>query len=217
MSEEDRRELIARQHRALYGEQSALYTGNNPTSSQDVRVSSAGAGRGPSPLAFDPFGMQAANASGEGSVQMPPRGDKDVTGGAQEARANSNSPSSSQNPAFALFDNAQQASRTSNSSPGGSPPRQGQKANGAGVAPIGTRPTPNTSQPGAQLSKRATTPLPSPLSYNSYNASEQNGNAATTSAALNPSSTVTDKGVGIWNKGPWGNTPTQGVQASVWG
>lgn len=219
MSEEERRELIARQHRALYGDASSLYNNNNPTSSQDVRVS--GAGRGPSPLAFDPFGMQAANASGESAVQMPPRGDKDATGGAQEVRANSNSsPSSNQNPAFSLFENAQQASRTSNSSPGGSPPRQGPKANGSGVAPIGTRPTANQGQPaGAPLGKRATTPLPSPLGYSSYNASEQNSNAtATSSAALNSSSTVTDnKGVGMWNKGPWANTPTQGVQASVWG
>jgi hypothetical protein len=216
MSEEDRRELIARQHRALYGEQSSLYNTNNPTSSQDVRVQSSGAGRGHSPLAFDPFGMQAQAASSEGSVQMPSR-DKDATGPAQEARANSNSSPSNQNPAFSLFENAQQASRTSNSSPGGSPPRQGPKSNGSGVAPIGTRPTANQGQPaGAPLSKRATTPLPSPLSY-SYNASEQNSHS-TTSASLNPSSTITDKGP-IWgNKGGvWGNTPTQGVQASVWG
>ncbi|KNG46403.1 hypothetical protein TW65_06859 [Stemphylium lycopersici] len=216
MNEDERRELIARQHRALYGETSTLYN-NNPTSSQDVRVQTSGAGRGPSPLAFDPFGMQAQNAAGEGSVQMPPR-DKEVAGGPQDARANStSSPSTGQNPAFNLFD-AQQASRTSNSSPAGSPPVPGQKANGSGVAPIGTRPqNQNLQQPGgAALGKRTNSPLPSPLGYNSYNASEQN-NMATTSAAMNPSSTVTDKGVGIWNNGPWSNTPTQGVQASVWG
>jgi len=223
MSEEERRELIARQHRALYGDSSSLYSNNNPTSSQDVRVS--GAGRGPSPLAFDPFGMQAPNASSEGSVQMPARGEKDAAGGAQETRANSNSsPGSNQPPAFSLFDNTQQTSRTSNSSPGGSPPHQGPKGNGSGVAPIGTRPNANQGQPaGAPMGKRATTPLPSPLSYNPYNASEQNSNNnnnnAITSASLNPSSTVTEnKGVGMgWNKGPWGNAPNQGVQASVWG
>ncbi|KAH9867957.1 hypothetical protein IAQ61_007262 [Plenodomus lingam] len=215
MNEEERRELIARQHRALYGETSTLYN-NNPTSSQDVRVQTSQAGRGPSPLAFDPFGMQPqSNSSGEAAVQMPPRGDKDVAGGAQEARANSNSsPSSNQNPAFALFD-AQQSSRASNSSPGGSPPVPGPKANnGSGVAPIGTRPqNQSLHQPAnASMSKRTTSPLPSPLGYNSYNASEQ-----TTSAPMNPSSTATDKGVGIWNNGPWSNTPNQGVQASVWG
>lgn len=215
MNEDERRELIARQHRALYGETSTLYN-NNPTSSQDVRVQTSQAGRGPSPLAFDPFGMQPQNnSSGEAAVQMPPRGDKDAAGGAQEARANSNSsPSSNQNPAFALFD-AQQSSRASNSSSGGSPPVPGPKANnGSGVAPIGTRPqNQNLHQPAnASLSKRTTSPLPSPLGYNAYNASEQ-----TTSASMNSSSTATDKGVGIWNNGPWSNTPNQGVQASVWG
>ena len=159
MNEEERRELIARQHRALYGETSTLYN-SNPTSSQDVRVQTSQAGRGPSPLAFDPFGMQAQNASGEGSVQMPAR-DKDVTGNAQDACANStSSPSGSQNPAFNLFD-AQQANRTSNSSPGGSPPVPGQKSNGSGVAPIGTRPqNQNLQQPGGAMGKRANSPLP---------------------------------------------------------
>ncbi|KAH8704577.1 hypothetical protein GQ44DRAFT_732283 [Phaeosphaeriaceae sp. PMI808] len=227
MNEDDRRELIARQHRALYGENSSLYN-NNPTSSQDVRVQSLAAGasasvgsaRGASPLAFDPFGMQAQNAPGEASVQMPSRGDKDSSSGAQEARANSNSsPSSNQNPAFSLFD-AQQANRTSTSSPGASPPipTSSNKSNAPGVAPIGTRPLQQgLQQPaGAPMGKRTTSPLPSPLGYNSYNASEQH-NTATTSASLNPSSTVADKGVGIWNNGPWGNTPNQGVQASVWG
>jgi len=217
MNEDERRELIARQHRALYGENSSLYN-NNPTSSQDVRVQTSGAGRGQSPLAFDPFGMQGQSSSGEATVQMPPR-DKDAAGGAQEAaRANSNSsPSSNQNPAFSLFD-AQQSNRTSNSSPGGSPPVPGQnKPNGSGVAPIGTRPLQGLQQPaGAPLGKRTTSPLPSPLGYNSYNASEQN-QPASTSASLNPPSTATDKGVGIWNNGPWSNTPSQGVQASVWG
>jgi hypothetical protein len=214
MNEDERRELIARQHRALYGENSSLYN-NNPTSSQDVRVQSSSAGRGASPLAFDPFRMQAQN--GESAVQMPSRGDKDVSGGAQEVRANSNSsPSSNQNPAFSLFD-AQQSSRTSNSSPGGSsPPVPGpNQSNGSGVAPIGTRPAQGLQQPaGAALGKRATSPLPSPLGYNSYNASEQH-NAATTSGSMNPPSTVTDKG--IWGNGPWSSTPNQGVQASVWG
>ena len=216
MNEDERRELIARQHRALYGENSSLYN-NNPTSSQDVRVQASGAGRGQSPLAFDPFGMQGQNNSGESAVQMPPR-DKDATGGSQEARANSNSsPNSSQNPAFSLFE-AQQANRTSNSSPGGSPPISGQnKPNGSGVAPIGTRPAQGLQQPaGAPMGKRTTSPLPSPLGYNAYNASEQK-NPASTSGAMNPSSTVTDKGAGIWNNGPWSNTPNQGVQASVWG
>src|SRR4051794_841338 len=77
MSEEDRRELIARQHRALYGNDSTLYGNNsNQQSSQDARVSTSMAARNNSPLAFDPFGMQGQSgqsAGNEGAVQMPPR------------------------------------------------------------------------------------------------------------------------------------------------
>jgi hypothetical protein len=230
MSEEDRRELIARQHRALYGDNSGLYTSNNPTSSQDARVSSSVAGRGSSPLAFDPFGMQAQNMPTDAAVQMPARDGKDTAGGAQEARANSNSsPNSSQNPTFSLFDNTQQSSRTSNSSPGGSPPRQGVKSsNTAGVAPIGTRPVANQGQQGgAPLNRRSTTPLPSPLSY-SYNVSEQsnsnnnnNNNERSTSTSSNTPTSMADKGVGLgWgsSSGVWGPAKNSlGVQASVWG
>lgn len=75
MSEEDRRELIARQHRALYGEGSNLYNADGTrASSQEARTSSTG--RGASPLAFDSFGQTPAGAgagTGDGSVQMPPR------------------------------------------------------------------------------------------------------------------------------------------------
>lgn len=216
MNEDERRELIARQHRALYGETSTLYN-NNPTSSQDARVQTSQAGRGPSPLAFDHFGMQSqANPSSEAAAQIPSRSDKDATAnGVAEARTNSNvSPSSNQNPAFALYD-AQQARRASDSPPGASPPALGPKANNAtGVAPIGTRPQiQNLHRPAAtSLAKRTTSPLPSPLSYNAYNASEQ-----TSSASGNASATVNEQSVGIWNNGPWSKASNQAVQASVWG
>ncbi|KAK7519189.1 hypothetical protein IWZ03DRAFT_359375 [Phyllosticta citriasiana] len=237
MSEEERRELIARQHRALYGENSTLYPDSRQPS-QDVRVQTSLAGRGTSPLAFDPFGMSApTKQGGEPPVQMPPRDGKDAGVGAQRSRANStSSPASNQAASFSLFETAQQSSRTSNSSPtGGSPPRQGGvgiKAPGsAGVAPIGTRPV----QPSGQvanpaLSKRSTTPLPSPLSYgftvsDQHHAAAAAAAAAGTSAASNPSS-ATDKntaatvsGLG-WggNSGVWGSSKgSLGVQASVWG
>ncbi|OCL07811.1 hypothetical protein AOQ84DRAFT_377349 [Glonium stellatum] len=236
MSEEERRELIARQHRALYGNESALYgnESSNRTSSQDARVATTGAGRGNSPLAFDPFGMQSQNASAEGAVQMPPRDQmpsKDSNSGTQRSRANStSSPSSNPTTSFSLFENARQSSRTSTSSPGGSPPRQGgaKASTGAGVAPIGTRPAAqNQGQPaGATLNKRSTTPLPSPLSYGcsaseQHNGNNSNSNERSTSASSNPASSVADKGVGLgWgsNSGVWGPSKnTLGVQASVWG
>ncbi|KAF4539023.1 uncharacterized protein LTHEOB_1377 [Lasiodiplodia theobromae] len=225
MSEDERRELIARQHRALYGENSNLYAdGTARQSSQDARVATSLAGRGPSPLAFDPFGMQSSG--GDPAVQMPVRDGKDANAGAQRSRANStSSPSSNPNASFSLFDNAQQSSRTSTSSPtGGSPPRGGLKSGGStGVAPIGTRPTQAAGQAAnPALNKRSTTPLPSPLSFG-FTASDQNGNERSASTSSNPSSSVTDKGgvAGLgWgsNSGVWGSSKSSlGVQASVWG
>lgn len=231
MSEEDRRELIARQHRALYGNESALYSndGTTRTSSQDVRVATSMAGgRGQSPLAYDPFGSQGLGSSVEPAVQMPSRDQaKDTSAGAQRSRANStSSPSSNQNTSasFSLFDNAQQSSRTSNSSPtGGDPPVQGGKGpTVAGVTPIGTRPAQSQGPPAAPgINKRSTTPLPSPLSFG-FSANEQHkSNERSTSTSSNPSSSIADKGVSLgWgsNSGVWGTSKnTLGVQASVWG
>jgi hypothetical protein len=228
MSEEERRELIARQHRALYGNDSTLYTpdkGSRP-SSQDARNVGAAMGvRGGSPLAYDPFGMQAQGGvvGSEGTVQMPARDHNKDGSGVSRSRANStSSPASNQNPTFGMFENAQQSSRTSNSSPtGGSPPGSGNKGAGAsGVAPIGTRPAASQA-PIQGLQKRSTTPLPSPLSYG-FSASDQAANERSTSASSNPSSNVQEKGnVGLgWgsNSGVWGTSKGGlSVQASVWG
>jgi len=239
MSEDERRELIARQHRALYGTESSMYgsDGSRPNS-QDARVSTMTGFRGGSPLAYDPFGMQSQNNAGDSAVQMPPRDqpqNKNVAPGGQRSRANStSSPSSNPPTSFSLFDNAQQSSRTSNSSPtGASPPHDGVKSTTtAGVAPIGTRPSqPQQSQPqqqqqqaGPSLQKRSTTPLPSPLSFGfTANGSEQSSGAErSTSASSNtPASAVADKPVGLaWgpNSAVWGSSKnTLGVQASVWG
>lgn len=211
MSEEDRRELIARQHRALYGEGSNLYNADGTrASSQEARTSSTG--RGASPSAFDSFGQTPAGAgagTGDGSVQMPPR----------ERAESTASPVS--NPAvhqFGSLNDAQQSSRTSNSSPGGSPPLTGtSKTSASSVAPIGTRPV---QAPG--LGKRSTTPLtPSSLSYG-FNASDSRpGHAGTdqrsTSAASNPPHAK--EGASNWgsNSGTWGPAKNLSVQPSVWG
>ena len=227
MSEDDRRDLIARQHRALYGEKSNMYNNDPNTSrptSQDARVSSATGLRGSSPLAFDPFG-NGGQKSGEPAVQMSSRdGAQNKDSGApgtQRSRANSpSSPSSNPTTSFSLFEKGQQSSRTSNSSPGGSPPRQGAKATPTGgVAPIGTRPNQNQAQGSNNMQKRATTPLPSPLSYGYTASDSNNNNERSTSVSSNPPSD--NKGVGLgWgsNSGVWGNSKgSLGVQASVWG
>jgi hypothetical protein len=211
MSDEDRRELIARQHRALYGDNSSLYGSDGSSQrppSQDVRVS--GSGRGPSPLAYDPYGVQSQSGS-EGAVQMPPRD-----------RGNSTaSPVSNQTTqhSYTLLSDAQQSSRTSNSSPDGEP----QKGGVPGVAPIGTRPMQAPNSAGG-MNKRSTTPLtPSTLSQG-FSADSQNTSASkderSTSAASNPA--LADKGVsglGSWgtNSGVWGSGKNLAVQPSVWG
>lgn len=213
MSEEDRRELIARQHRALYGDNASLYesgsSGSRPPS-QDVRVPSSG--RGASPLAFDPYSAPSHQPS-EGAVQMPPR---DRTGSTA-----SPVPNAASQPFGLLGDSApQQATRTSDSSPRASPPLSaGAKG---GVAPIGTRPA-----PAPAAAKRSTTPMtPSGLSYG-FSADAGHSLAATskadersTSAASNPG--IADKGVaglGSWggNASVWGAGKGLAVQPSVWG
>ncbi|TKA82788.1 hypothetical protein B0A55_01776 [Friedmanniomyces simplex] len=180
MNEEDRRDLIARQHRALYGDNSNLYTGEGSSrpQSQDARVS--GPNRGPSPLPFDPYGVQAQGGA-EGAVQMPPRDRAESTA----SPATTNAPAQQ---AYGLLNETQNASRTSNSSPGGSPPLgQGQKGTAAGVVPIGTRPT---QAPGSSsgLNKRSTTPLtPSSLSYGFSSVDAHNAkDERLTSSASNP-------------------------------
>ena len=249
MNEEDRRELIARQHRALYGNESANFFEGNKASddshtprpgNQSAGASgSASGGRGASPQKFDPFamGQSQVQANIAEAANQAPGGDQGHQTSSkgpspkpqqQRSRANSNSsPASNNNQSFSLFENAaQQSSRTSTSSPGGSPPRQGKTSapGSGGVAPIGTRPTQSQAVNPA-LNKRSTTPLPSPLSYG-FSPSEglstaNNVNERSTSAASNPSapSAATKESGLTWgnSNGVWGNKNPLGVQASVWG
>jgi hypothetical protein len=227
MSEDERRDLIARQHRALYGAESNIYT--NDASSprplpQDTRVGPGNvpAGfRGSSP--YDPFGMQSGGpGSAPGSTVVKGQGnEKDGTAPGQRSRANStSSPASNQNASYGLYDSQQQqpqqSSRTSTSSPGGSPPGNAKPptSNAGNVAPIGTRPTQQPVGPqSGGIQKRSTTPLPSPLSY---------GFSADQGQSENPSTTQEEKMNnnlrGAWgNSGVWGGKGGLGVQAKVWG
>ncbi|KAH0537596.1 hypothetical protein FGG08_005628 [Glutinoglossum americanum] len=258
MSEDERRELIARQHRALYN--TDTYPENNVFGDESNTPRPIGSGtgiptsvasnsgvRGQSPLAFDPFGIsqsQPQNGSVENSGQSSAVEQTQSQGQGQQAtgtgpspiqqrsRANSASSPSSKSASFSLFDNTgvnQQSSRTSTSSPGGSPPRQAARTSttpvGVGVAPIGTRPSQTSqNQQNPALSKRSTTPLPSPLSFG-FAASEDtfsnnNVNDRSSSATSNNTAGAHESGVGLgWGSksGVWGNKNSLGVQASVWG
>jgi hypothetical protein len=219
MSEEERRELIARQRNALYGEGAQYPEGAGFDENGTPRPGTQGSGshsatgiRGHSPLAFDHFNAQANQESQQS--QEP----QSATQGPQRSRANStSSPSSNPTSSFALFESAahQQSSRTSTSSPGGSPPRQG-KSTSSGVAPIGTRPAQAVNP---ALNKRSTTPLPSPLSYGyaaNNDDAEQKDNRAN-SAASNPNQGPPLGGWGNKNT-VWGNTAKTPLSANhpVW-
>lgn len=235
MNEEDRRELIARQHRALYGNESgSLYEGTRPSDdSQTPRPSdqsavasgSASAARGASPRAFDPYTLgqnqaQANITEAASQAVASELGQQNASTGPspkpsqQRSRTNSNSsPASNHNQNFTLFESsgAQQSSRTSTSSPGDSSSHTGKAsaASGSNVAPIGTRPAQNQAV-NPVLNKRSTTPLPSPLSYGfapneGLSANSNNGNERSTSAASNPSSGNKESGLA------WGSS------SGVWG
>ncbi|OAA36085.1 hypothetical protein NOR_07691 [Metarhizium rileyi] len=192
MSEEETRELIARQRSALYGEGPFADKTSYVDESGNIRPGVPGQSgpssiRGPSPLAFDAIGRVPSGAE----VATPSSsGDHNATTADPSPRPQSTSSPQSSGPTNKAFDNAVGSqSRTSTSSPtGGSPPRDfvpGPKPgqSGPAVAPIGTRPsgTSSTTAPG----KRSTTPLAS----------------------------------GGWGRGNavWGQSSGLGAQASVWG
>ncbi|KAJ6446986.1 MFS monosaccharide transporter [Purpureocillium lavendulum] len=191
MSEEETRELIARQRSALYGEgpfaEKSGYVDENGNMRPGAPVVSGPASlRGPSPLTFDNIGRAPSGA------EVPTPGSaSDHAQNNPSPRPQSTTSPQTAGPTNKAFENAVgPQSRTSNSSPtGGSPPRDlapGSKPGqtGATVAPIGTRPS-GTPAVGAS-GKRSTTPLTSS---------------------------------GGWGRGNgvWGQSSGIGAQASVWG
>ncbi|KAI1645774.1 uncharacterized protein F4817DRAFT_161786 [Daldinia loculata] len=221
MSEDERRDLIARQRSALFGGEGSYPDESSVTRSGVPGLPTGTSGhRGPSPLAYD-YGRQGVSNASEGASQP------NETQGL--SRANSNASPQSNPPAnMGIFDSAvgQQANRTSNSSPtGGSPPRAGgipkPGQSGNAVAPIGTRPSAASQATNPALNKRSTTPLPSPLSHGftaSSNGDDINQGVSTTSAPSNPPSAAADGYNGWSNRsGVWGSKSNLGVQASVWG
>lgn len=195
MSEEETRELIARQRSALYGEgpfaDKAGYIDENGV----IRTGAPGPSgpssiRGPSPLTFD--GVSRAPPSGEAGTPASASG---PTAAPTEPASRPQSTTSPQTagPTNRVFDNAVGSqTRTSTSSPTGASPSRdygsGAKPGQAGpaVAPIGTRPSGTPTATAS--SKRSTTPLASPSA---------NG----------------------WGRGNgvWGQSSGLGAQASVWG
>jgi hypothetical protein len=217
MTEEERRELISRQHRALYGGESNMYTGADAAAttrsiSQDARVTAGNV----------PGAFRTGSGSPYDAFSMPPGGPSNDSGITPRERSNSNSsPNNTSNALTAAFENQQQA-RTSNSSPGDSPPRDGNvppTSSAVNVAPIGTRPTGQQQGGGPQpnnLQKRSTTPLPSPLSYG-FSAEQGQGEKSVNGQDDNNKPTNNSIRGGWGSSGVWGGKGGLGVQPKVWG
>ncbi|CAK7215206.1 hypothetical protein SBRCBS47491_002404 [Sporothrix bragantina] len=242
MSETDRRDLIARQRSALYGEGSFAETGGYVDETGTPRPGVPGphhgnmaSQRGPSPLAYEygrapPPGVSADGAAAKDGVAS---GSPSI-GANQRSRANS---TASPQPNLGASDHLQQqqasqASRTNTSSPGTSPinGKPGSSSNlGSAVAPIGTRPSVSAASSAANptLNKRSTTPLASPKAHGGgFPAPGTNGdNSSVSGSATNQSATTPDGSMGVpgWGSSRggsvWGNSGKSGmgVQASVWG
>ena len=215
LSEEGRRDLIARQHRALYGGDPAAFVGQVPFSPEDghgrdlagsVQGGVTGPPRGPSPRGTDPFSPQGE--AGVASGQDATRGEKIIS-------------PSTQAPGFGTFD-------ASNSGKAPTPPaadesshsRQISKSTTApvmgGMGPIGSRP--NAQQaPNQSINKRTTSPLPSSLGY-SFGGNEQNADRAGSANSANNQKESSNAGMGGWGTGSgvWGSNKI-GTQTSVWG
>ena len=244
MSEEERRDQIARQHKALYTRDGAAPYGSDGAFEDHTRSSSGAHSvtgmRGHSPLAFEQNATTPIEPQSATSLHQAP----------QRSRANSNSsPSSNPTSSFSMFESAaaqqnhptKASSRTSTSSPGVSPPRlpPGPTSNAgsakptgmSGVAPIGTRPSVSTQvAPNGQVhnpvignlggGKRSTTPqLSSPLSYGYTSNGEGDKKEISPSSAGGSANNSMNGGNGqqsgeINNMG-WGNSKTSG--AGVWG
>ncbi|SPO00068.1 uncharacterized protein DNG_02920 [Cephalotrichum gorgonifer] len=191
MSEEETRELIARQRSALYKEgpfaEKNGYVDENGVIRPGIPTHSGPASlRGASPATYD-LGRNLPGNPESASIA------ESAQNTAQEVASRPNSttsPQSNSTNSKAVFDSTigQPANRTSTSSPGGSPPRQelpgapkSGQSGGATVAPIGTRPsgTPVTNS----SAKRSTPPLASP---------------------------------GSWGRSGWPQSSGLGGQASVW-
>ncbi|OAG37708.1 hypothetical protein AYO21_08071 [Fonsecaea monophora] len=224
LSEEGRRELIARQHRALYGGDPAAFVGQVPFSTEDtnrdqggaVSGNAPGAPRGPSPRTSDPFGGPGQASQGDSGSQGP-------SAGAEASRAEKATSPSAQSSGFGTFDGSIQASGKVPTPPTGEEPshsRQISKSTTApvsgGMGPIGSRP--NVQQaPNQSINKRTTSPLPSSLGYG-FGSNEQNADrAGSANSNSNAQKESSNSGIGAWGTGSgvWGSNKIG--TTSVWG
>lgn len=225
LSEEGRRDLIARQHRALYGGEGAAFVGQTPYGIEDIGTrdqsgpqanNTPATARGASPRSVDPF-----SAPGQ-----PSQNEQNTATGQDTSRAEkAGSPPGQSAPGFGSFDAPIQSSGGKSSSPTSgeevSHSRQISKSTTApisgGMGPIGSRPNAQPA-PNQSLNKRTTSPLPSSLSYNFGNNEQINDRAPSSNSNSNAQKeSSSGSGMGAWGTGSgvWGNNKIG--TTSVWG
>ncbi len=229
LSEEGRRELIARQHRALYGNEAGApgfmpqsgYSddGNSSREQSGAPTSSAGGIRGNSPRGMDPFGMgQSTSGTNDNNVQNASNAPQDTGRGESAA-----SPATGTVPStFGNFESAaQQAGKTSPSG-GESPSRQVTKSTtapiGSGMGPIGSRPAQQQQAQNSGVNKRTTSPLPPSLNYgfgSNENSNERAGSSNSNNNTQKDSSSSAAMGAWGTGSGVWGSNKIGAT--SVWG
>lgn len=236
MSEEGRRELLARQHRALYGNDASNFLpqggfgeegnpGRDSGSAIPTTTTTAGM-RGNSPRTADPFGVgqvsgQQAPADKANLVSAIPHQD---AGRAETAT----SPITGAAPAqFGSIDTSVlQPGNTSTSPAGGESPTKGVSKSttapiGSGMGPIGTRLSQQQPAPNQSINKRSTTPITSPMNNFGFATSEQvsHNNERSGSSNSNPPAAKKEagSGMGAWGTGSgvWGSNKIGAT--SVWG
>lgn len=192
LSEEGRRELIARQRQALYGPDGAGYgpPGQyNQETGQNEQQAGPGGMRGSSPRGMDPFGM-----SGQG---------ENVQQQTAEGRATSPPHQQGKAPTPPTGDESTHSRTISKSTTA---------PINASMGPIGSRPN-QPHMPGQPLGKRTTSPLPSSLSYGFGSTDQGNERTASgTSSSGQKESTAPSMGAWGTGSGVWGNK----IGSSVW-
>ena len=200
LSEEGRRELIARQHRALYGPDGSAFSPhgayNQESGSGDMNAQNQGPGpqgmRGASPRGMDPFGMPQQP---DNNQQQGPEG-KTTTSPQSHQQTGAPSPPSGDD-----------SGHTRTISKSTTAPNLG------GMGPIGSRPN-QQHMSGQSLNKRTTSPLPTSISYGNFGVGDQGNDRISQQQTNSGQKENPNPALGSWGPGSgvWGNK----IGASVW-
>jgi len=190
LSEEGRRELIARQRQALYGPDASGYGPPGQygqEGAQNEQQAGSGGMRGSSPRGMDPFGMP-----GQGENVQQQINEGKTTSPHQQGNA----------PTPPTGDDSAHSRTISKST---TAPVTGP------MGPIGSRPNP-PHMPG-QMNKRTTSPLPSSLAYG-FGPNDQSNDRTASGTSTAGQKENTGPSMGAWGTGSgvWGNK----IGSSVW-